>query len=199
MFLQLCFLKAMKKELRKQMLVLRSIQKEELGQSASRCIFEKLKENPFFQSGESFMIYISYNGEVDTKPVIEYLLSINKSVYVPKITGEGIMEAVKITSLDFEKDFLKNSYGIYEPINTCEKSNAENIDFAVIPMVAGDLENNRLGYGGGYYDRFFEKSKAYKCGVCYDFQLLKDAYIPAEDNDVKMDVIITENTTVKTV
>ena len=177
----------MKKQLRIKMLALRRKQSEGFIQKASKCIFEKLKENPFFQSAENFMVYISYNSEVDTKPIIEYLLAINKNVFVPQITGQGIMEAIKINSLDFEME------------NTFKKIQAEDVDFAIIPMVAGDFEKNRLGYGGGYYDRFFENTNGYKCGICYDFQLLKNTFLPTEKNDVKMDIIITEKTSVKTV
>ena len=82
------------------------------------------------------------------------VLKNKKDVYVPKIISNGIMEAHKIENLDFDKCFLKNSFGIFEPKDTGFVISPEEIDFAVIPMVAGDRNLNRLGYGGGYYDRF---------------------------------------------
>ena len=58
-------------------------------------------------------------------------------------------------------------------------------------MVASDTNLNRLGYGGGYYDRFLCKTNAYKIGLCYEFQMLENE-LPTEKTDVKMDIVLCE-------
>ncbi len=157
----------------------------------SLSIFKLLKQTEEFKKANSLMICISSDNEVDTKEIIKYCLSERKTVCVPKIISKGIMIAIKIDSLNFKDDFTKNKYGIYEPVGSVEIS-PEKIDLIIVPMVASDLSYNRLGYGGGYYDRFLSKTNADRIGLCYDFQLLKDKTLPTDKYDIKMTKIITE-------
>ena len=83
-----------------------------------------------------------------------------------------------------------NKYGIPEPIS----KKIRYPDIILVPMVAYDKNLNRIGYGGGFYDRYFEKIKKYKkittFGLAYTFQKVKK--IPAKKHDIKLDFIITE-------
>ena len=111
------------------------------------------------------MAYLAFRNEVDLKPIFEFCKEKGIKIALPRITGNGIMEAAEYT----ESSILqKNKYGIYEPSDTCviEK---ENIDVIIVPAVSFDEEGHRLGYGGGYYDRFLENSKAVKIGVMLRF------------------------------
>ena len=137
----------------------------------------------------SVFTYISYGSEVDTFSFINYLLDSGKNVYVPKCDTEKCeMCPVRITSLD---NLHKNKYGILEPV---DNGNMDDIiDVIIFPGLVFDKTGNRIGYGKGYYDKFFSSLNFCppKIGVCYDFQILDS--IPADNNDVKMDMIITEN------
>ena len=179
----------MKNQLRQNMLSMRKSMNFCDVQQKSQKIFEHLKKQKEFLNSKNIMIYLSCNNEVDTTHIINFCLENNKCVCVPKITAQGVMMAVKINNLDFNNEFIKNKYGIYEPKSNCEIKPGD-IDLIIVPMVASDTKLNRIGYGGGYYDRFLLKTNAYKIGLCYDFQLIKDALLPTEDTDIKMDMVI---------
>lgn len=88
-----------------------------------------------------------------------------------------------------EKLNISEKFKILEP--TSKKIiDQDNIDVAIIPGVAFDIEKNRMGRGKGYYDKFLKDKKFLKVGICFDYQLLDK--IPVEVNDIKMDEIISE-------
>ncbi len=181
----------MKTAIRKQMLDLRKkLSNDDVTQKSNK-IFDYLIKQEMFLNAKTVMIYLSCNNEVDTSNIINFCLEKEKTVCVPKIVSKGIMLAYKIENLDFDKNFIKNKYGIYEPKSTIEVLPAD-IDCAIVPMVGADILHNRLGYGGGYYDRFLSKTNAYKIGLCYNFQLFK-AELTTEKTDIKMDMIITDS------
>ena len=69
----------------------------------------------------------------------------------------------------------------------------DEIELIIVPGVCFDLKRNRLGFGGGYYDRFLENKNMNIIGICFDEQLSKDEFIPANETDIKMNKIITES------
>ena len=85
---------------------------------------------------------------------------------------------------------IKGSYGIEEPIGDVVKD-YDRIELAIIPGVGFDLQGNHLGRGKGYYDRLLPKLKAYKIGICFQFQVIEP--IPFESFDIPMDEVWTEN------
>ena len=88
----------------------------------------------------------------------------------------------------FGEDFSLSRFGIREPIGEAYEG---EIDVIVMPLLAVDERGNRLGYGGGYYDRFLKKYQgATRVAYCYDFQILKD--VPTESWDEKVDLIVTD-------
>ena len=75
-----------------------------------------------------------------------------------------------------------------------ECADANGLDLVIAPMVAADMSKFRLGYGGGFYDRFLQKSSVPVIGVCYDVQLLgENDFLPSEEHDIKMSRIYTES------
>ena len=92
-----------------------------------------------------------------------------------------------------ESDLMLNSFGYYEPKNI-SPVDPEEIDLVIVPGVVFDKSFNRIGFGKGYYDRILSKLKpsAKKVAIAHDFQVLQS--IPTEDHDIKMDMIITEET-----
>ena len=88
-------------------------------------------------------------------------------------------------------DLHENSFGMFEPADS-KKVDSEKIDVFVVPGIAFDKKGHRIGWGKGFYDKFFgaNKTKGKKIGLAFDFQIVEK--IPFEQFDVKMDLIVTE-------
>jgi 5-formyltetrahydrofolate cyclo-ligase len=84
---------------------------------------------------------------------------------------------------------MGENFGIPEPSGELFKDYNE-IDLILVPGVAFDIENNRMGRGKAYYDKLLSSLKAFKLGVCFDFQLLQS--VPTDEHDIKMDRILSE-------
>jgi 5-formyltetrahydrofolate cyclo-ligase len=142
-------------------------------------VFSSLDIAPF----NNFFIYNSFKSEVDTKKIVQYLFKEDKNVFLPKIIGRD-MFFIKYEG----QALIKNSLGIYEPQG--EKTN-QKPDICILPLLATDLNGNRLGYGGGYYDRFLKDENCIKAGLLYSFQIAD--MLPVYKTDIKLDILITEN------
>ncbi|MFL0196337.1 5-formyltetrahydrofolate cyclo-ligase [Clostridium sp. WILCCON 0269] len=152
-------------------------------------IFEKIIGSEEYNKAKSIFIFVSYKSEVDTHRIIKRALKEGKLVCVPKVIyKDGGMEAVRIYKFN---DLKEGAYKILEPQNTSlEKIEETSIDLSYVPGMAFDKNGGRIGYGGGYYDRFLKKVRvdSKKIGLAYSFQVLNE--IPMEKYDVFMDDII---------
>lgn len=158
-------------------------------QKKSRAIIEQLKSLTAFWDAKTLHTYVSINekNEVDTVPLITSALHESKQVVVPKMKGNGLLKHILIHSLD---ELTENSWGVPEPIH--EKSvSVEKLDLVVVPMVVGDVDKNRIGYGKGFYDRFLSQVSVPKVGLLFECQLSK-IKLPTESFDIPLDVLITE-------
>ena len=149
----------------------------------------RLLQSPFFLEAERLFSYVSMEGEVDTRIILETALQMGKRVCVPRcIPGkEHLMEAVEIHSME---ELIPQAYGILEPRKELPSSADWCFDLSLIPCVMADQRGGRLGHGAGYYDRFLEKSKGKKLCLCFSW-LLYDK-IPMEKTDIPMDALLTE-------
>ena len=140
-----------------------------------------LSLGPVERAGSVF-VYVSSGSEVRTHGLITALLQRGKTVAVPRVLPEpGAMQAVVIRSLD---DLSPGRFGVLEPA-TNEVLEATP-DVTIVPGVAFTLIGQRLGQGGGYYDRYLAQHLAtYKVGVCFTEQLAET--LPFEGHDVLMD------------
>lgn len=174
-----------KKELRKQIRGRkRQFTNSEL-EELSLPIMNRLLSMPEIASAGTILMYYSLPDEVYTHDAVETLARQGKTVLLPKVIDGENME---IRVYRNKEDLAEGSYGIMEPKGQLFTDYGK-ITTAVIPGMSFDSNNNRLGRGKGYYDRFLKKIPlAYKIGVCFDFQKEKD--IPHEENDVKMDTVI---------
>lgn len=109
----------------------------------------------------SFFIYNSFGDEADTHKITAQLLDMGKSVYLPRVEEKNIV-AVPYGA------FKKGAYGIEEPTG---EPYFGRIEVAVVPLLAINSRGYRLGYGGGYYDRFLKQTDILKVGLGYFFQL----------------------------
>jgi len=160
----------------------------------NEAIFEQVKTLQEFQEADIIHIYASMDerNEVDTYSIINHALKNKKRVIVPVMKPAGKLKHCEIDSTNSLK---KNSWGVPEPVNQ-NPLEGINPDIIFVPMVAGDLQKNRLGYGKGYYDRFLASTKSVKAGLLFEKQL-SDESIPVDTYDVPLDILITEKRILK--
>ncbi len=176
-----------KKELRDFYLGIRNCISDSEKIRFDRMIFTSFINSHFFNNYDTFLVYISFNSEVGTSALIQYLLEHKKKVAVPFCCGK-IMDFYFINSAD---ELVEGKFGIPSvDINKAEKAESFDNTLCIVPAVSFDNNGNRLGYGGGYYDRFLSKNNIPTVGLCY--QRCISNIIPAEDNDIAIDYILTE-------
>mgnify|MGYP003295633210 FL=1 len=179
----------MKNKIRKEILALRKAMPIYLLEENSRIIAEKVITHPKYQAAELVFAYIDAKGEVITKDIIEHAWSNNKRVVVPKVQGDR-MEFYEIASYH---DLEPGCFGIMEPKITCmEITDIPKNSVVIMPGVAFDKTGNRIGYGKGYYDKYFSKyPDLCKIAIAFSLQIVSE--IQADKFDVKADCVITES------
>lgn len=171
-----------KKELRKKYLNIRN----KIERQSKKVVIDLLKEKEVFENAKTVFCYVSAGSEPDTFLLLDYILKEGKTLAVPKcLDKKGNMAAVEINSLD---DISEGFFGIREPKEgrIVEK---EEIDLCIVPGLSFDKEGFRLGYGGGYYDRFLENTNIYTIGVCFE-ECVTDK-LPREENDISVNEVIS--------
>ncbi len=189
-----------KKNLRKKMILIRdTLTKEELAQK-SKEICEKVLSADEYKNSSALYAFMPINSEVDILPVLEDAITKNKRLYLPKVEGDEIFfYQVKDLSL-----LKKSKYLINEPIGNepkdelffCEKEEVGNV-FFIVPGLVFDYEGNRIGYGKGFYDKYFERLFKIKTtdnlktnGVAFFEQIVKKINIDITDK--KVNNVITD-------
>jgi len=134
----------------------------------------------------SVFVYVSSGSEAGTHELIAALLNQGKTVAVPRVTSDtGVMQPVVIHALD---DFAPGRFGIPEP--TTHEPFEETPDVTIVPGLAFTRSGDRLGQGGGYYDRYLVQHPAtYKIGLCFNEQLADT--LPGDAHDIPMDEVVT--------
>lgn len=151
--------------------------------------------NNFFNSdyinkSNVIFIYVNMESEINTVDIITRLLNMGKRVAVPKVLpGNKEMVALEIKSLSDLNE--SGAFGILEPDIT-KKDVGDEVDLIILPGLAFDKRGYRIGYGGGFYDRFLQRyNNVKRVSLCYNFQIIEN--IPEEDFDEAIDIIITED------
>ena len=163
----------------------RSLSPEEQ-HSAAQGVHEQLQSFAPYEEAECVMAYIACRGELSLAPVIKDVLASGRTLVLPRCEAPGVMTARRITSLS---QLAPGSHGLMEPDAACGIVPKDRIDLILVPGTAFDRDGNRLGQGGGYYDRFLSETNAYFAGVCHAQALL--ALVPAGAHDIRMDAVIT--------
>ncbi len=187
----------MKKEFRKKVINLRKKQQPDFIKKNSDIIKNKLLQMDCIKNSNTIMLYLDFNNEVITDDLIKELISMDKIVASPiTIIKEKVLIPSQIT--DFENGIKYGAYNIREPKPDCSPEiNIKNIDVVIVPAVAYDINGFRLGYGGGFYDRFLEniREDAVTIGIAFDLQIFDE--VPKEPHDAQLDYIITESRILK--
>ena len=177
-----------KNRIRGQIKELKNRISDEQKQKDAVVVFEKIAGTSEFIAAKSILIYWSSSDELPTQEFISEWKD-KKCILLPIVIGEK-MEIKKFTSIE---KMRKGYKGIWEPYS--EESYCGDPDLILVPGVAFDLKKNRLGRGKGFYDRYFNQTKAPKWGIGFDFQLFKS--VPINENDVRLDKIFTPLKTIE--
>lgn len=181
------FLMITKKELRKVLIEKRKHLSSEYRQQADALIFQNVIKSEAYQNSQTIFCFVSTTDEVNTYPILNHALNQRKCVVVPKCLEKGIMQAYQILSFD---DLESGKYGIQEPKEHCKSIPPSDIDLAIIPCLSCNSEGYRIGYGGGFYDRYLQNQTFAKISICYRELLCEN--IPIESFDEKTDIIISD-------
>ena len=174
--------------LRKHYLGLLKKQGREEGLRKSRAIGEEFFKHPAIAKAKTILFYASLPGEVDTFAMIRKAIELQKQVALPVVLRQ--QRKLIPTLTDGMEDLSLSTYGIHEPKRHPDREiSLEAIDAVVVPALAFDRANNRLGRGKGYYDRFLKDlPSAVTVGIAFDFQIADR--LPTEDHDVAVHHVI---------
>ncbi|MCK5431209.1 MAG: 5-formyltetrahydrofolate cyclo-ligase [Gammaproteobacteria bacterium] len=152
----------------------------------SNSITEQVLKLDEIRNAKTIFIYISYASEVYTHDLVKTLLEDGKTLAVPKIVDSDFMEAESLSSWE---DLIPGELGILTPANS--KPCNGPFDIALTPGLGFTLSGHRMGFGRGYYDKWFAQNEVkHKIALAFEAQLVDE--IPIEDTDVPMEKIVTE-------
>lgn len=181
-------LKQQKSALRKEVLKRRDALSVEERKKASDEMTKALLQQELFCESENILCFVSYGSEINTFPFMKEVLRCGKKLYVPKVVGDEMI-FVRISSFD---DLEPGYKGIPEPKACFEFDVLENTfdteqsSFFIMPGVAFDHKNHRMGYGKGFYDRFLEKKEillSRSVAVGFACQMVEE--VPFDEYDKK--------------
>lgn len=189
-----------KKLCRKRALLRRAALGQEERREADCGILKRLTQLEEYRRAQRLLVYVSYKDEADTHALIRHALAQKKEVFCPRVRAseEGrSMDFYRIASME---ELAAGYQGIPEPpaaeerLYRVEEQRAG--DLVILPGSAFDREGRRLGYGGGYYDRYLEAvTLPCRAALCYACQLLDR--VPEEETDIRPQLLITELETIR--
>lgn len=152
-------------------------------------LFEAFLALPQVKAAKTIFAFWGIEGkEPDTKRLIARLVEEGKVIGLPRMLPEHRME---VRRYDPQKPLVPVGFGIFEPGEDCPLLQKEDIDLILVPAVCYDRQGYRLGFGGGYYDRWLEDFTGFRVGLCRQ-AVLQDR-VPTEPHDSRVDLLITEN------
>lgn len=175
----------MKAELRKQVLQEMKAIPREQKQAMDQVLTERLLQHPFYQEAKVIATYLSFPHEFQTQELIDQALKDGKKVLIPKTYPKGRMDFV----VYYSQQLVKTSFGLLEPQGDLEVVDASQIDLIHVPGLAFTTEGYRIGYGGGYYDRYLKHFSGNTLSTVYPCQI-RD-FIP-EDHDIPVQEVLVD-------
>lgn len=157
---------------------------------ASNTCADRVFSLPQYKEAATVFVYLAFQNEMSTLPIIEQSLRLNKKIAAPKVNGKNI----DFYYFDSIESLIPGVWGIPEP-PPIHKAALEDV-LMVMPGIAFDKKRNRVGYGGGFYDRYLKDHNEIKTlAIAYDFQVLDD--VPAEPFDQRPEIIVTNQTIIR--
>ena len=150
----------------------------------SQQLFRLFTATDAYKNAKSVYGYMSYNQEVHTLPILEQALRDGKHVAIPKCYGPEM----RFIWMDDLSRTAKSACGIPEPVFDAPIADDPSA-LVLMPGIAFDLAGHRIGYGGGYYDRFLAKEPEHPTvALCYGFQVFE--HLETEDFDIPVDLVL---------
>lgn len=173
-----------KQELRRTIRERKRAMTEEEIVERSNALAEKFYNSPAYQAASTIYGYLPYNQEVRTIPMLQRALDEGKRVAVPKVYGEEM----RFIYLDDLTQVSKGYAGIPEPIADAPVAEDQQA-LVLMPGLAFDPQGHRIGYGGGFYDRFLAQEPHHPTlALCYEFQM--QAHLDTEEFDIPVDTVL---------
>lgn len=175
----------MKAELRKQVLQeMRALPREQK-QALNQTLTERLLQHPFYQEARVIATYLSFPHEFQTQKLIEQALKDGKKVLIPKTYPKGRMDFVVYDP----QQLVKTSFGLLEPQGNLEVVDTSQIDLIHVPGLAFTTKGYRIGYGGGYYDRYLKHFPGHTLSTVYPCQI--QDFI-SENHDIPVEEVLID-------
>ena len=181
----------MKKKLREDALEKRNNIPVDIRVEKSGKITEHILQSEVYKRAKTVFSFVSMGSEVETRDILVQAWRDGKTVAVPKSIKGRVMYFLPIENLE---ELQKSRFGVMEPIGEMENAMIPTEDdLFLVPGALFDRKKNRIGYGGGYYDTYFEKYRGYrKIGIAFSEQIT-EMDIATTEYDIPLDVIETEN------
>jgi 5-formyltetrahydrofolate cyclo-ligase len=154
---------------------------------SSAAICRHVLAMPEYRDAETVFCFVGRQHEIDTTPLLRQILADGKRLCVPLCVEKGIMELRQISAIE---DLIPGSYGIQEPPADAPTVSVDDVDLSIIPCLTCDHGGRRLGFGGGYYDRFLGAYRSAAVLVCRE-RLIREE-LPVEPHDMPVPWVITE-------
>ncbi len=182
-------LRTTKRTLRRKILALRNALDADTIARWSAAGRQSLAELDAYQSARTVHLFVPFGSEVDTRPILEDLWARNVRTVLPRVAPDRGLDHLAVTGWE---ELEPGAYSIPEPVARCGAVDPVEVDLILVPGVAFDRLGGRLGYGGGYYDRFLKSCPAPRVALAFDLQMVDE--VPREDHDLLVHEIITEVT-----
>lgn len=181
----------LKTKMRKECLSRRASLQDQQRRLKSVSIQKKILDLPEFKQAKTVMLFLNFRDEVETTELAEATLALKKKLVLPRCAPNGVIIPIEVQDLNL--DIEPGVWGIREPKLSKGEADPSKIDLVIVPGAGFDLEGNRLGYGGGYYDRFFMRlnPSVPRIAIAFECQIIDK--VPIDQHDAKMTVLITEN------
>ena len=153
--------------------------------SSNAGITKRLFDLPEYKLARRVFAYYSVGRECDTAVLIASALGEGRTVALPRVHGQGVMDFAQ-----YEGELVPGSLSIPEPAADSKVLIPDECDIMIVPAICCDETLQRLGQGGGYYDRYLPNVKVLKVAFCREILLQKN--LPNEWNDFPVDIVITE-------
>ena len=174
----------MKAELRKKILQEMKTLSQEQKQAMDQALTERFLNHPVYQEAKVIATYLSFPHEFQTQGLIDQALKGGKKVLIPKTYPKGRMEFV----VYHPQQLVKTSFGLLEPQGDLEVVEPSQIDLIHVPGLAFTTEGYRIGYGGGYYDRYLEHFAGHTMSTIYPCQVQE---FNSENHDIPVQEVLT--------
>ena len=173
-----------KKLLRQQIRAQKKAMTPEQIEASSAALAEKFYASAQYAAAKTIYGYLPYNQEVRTVPILEQALADGKRVAVPKVYGDE-MKFIYMTDLSLTE---RSNMGIPEPVADGPVGD-DPTALVLMPGLAFTKKGDRMGYGGGYYDKFLAREPEHPTvALCYQFQMVEE--LPTQDHDIPVDLVL---------